>query len=491
MLSSRSDIRKRLTVQAPDPATEIFVVNGQFRRIASAMGSLSIDVPEGIYKIRFRSGSEQQDQLVDVSGEHEEVIVRGAPLNFKSAAPLSNTSSKGEFHLAIAADQSRKVHFHAGRGSQLFLFTRDLIADAASPPWEGVSLHNLDGERVADFANGICIPEKKYGALNMEVDPGTYRLRVETGKLGTIEMFLVAVPGWQTQIFLLATDFYVGKEHVRRAGLKKASVLMSHAGAGFNPGNDHVRLAELARQGLESGRNIMKSADLKRMLSEKFEDPMLGIYGAHLLLRARRPDHALLDIVAGNLTRMIGPHPDVLALKLRKRGKSKKTPAISFPSPPMLQNSWRLIVRQSLERVATVPPGSPAERFADNLLSSSPWLLHQLPEGPISRPAMHSFAQVKRRLLSFVEIGATGARERIITQVQNRPSDFSALEKSMINLTFRSEKFADDLSGQKSPRATSQETTVSRIIRNLDALPSSISRTVDALSEKLNIGDDR
>jgi hypothetical protein len=469
-------------VEAPDRTTEIFLIDQRFRRIASAVGSLRTEVRPGYYKVRFRSGKTQRDQLVEVPPGEGTVRVRGAHIHFQSAAPIAETATTREDHRDHAAAESRRVHLRHGRGGQIFLFARDLAPEGASLPWEGVSLHDLDGARIAELGAGVSSAPEHFAALNVEVDPGTYRLRVETPPLGVYEMFLVACPNWQCQVYLLAGEFRAGAARVRRATLRTASLLMVRPGVGFDPHSEHLRLADLARLGLESGRSVVRGEDLNELLFGKFENPMLGIYGAHLLLLEHRRPHALIDKVQANLTRLLGPHPDVLALGLRP-GAPAPPRDLSFPTPPMLQSSWDLIVRGSHQRHALVPSGSLTDRIADGLLDAGPWLLHRVPDAEPARAAEEvGVAEARRKLKKLLELAATPEGLERLKRARRERLAMSSLELGILNSALQP-PLAAELTELQYP-----EMTVAQVFRNVGAPSASIARSAASLWSKVEGG---
>jgi hypothetical protein len=480
----------RLEVRAATPATEIFLIDHRFRRIASGIGELEHEVPPGFYKLRFRAGRSQHDRLVEVSGDRARLPIEAEPVRYESAAPVADTAGEASGHAEHSARLSRELHARPGRGSGLFVFVRDQETGAGRTPWQGVSLHALDGGRIAELGEGERDPGRGFAALALEVEPGTYRLRVETGSLGTYEMFLVTRPGWQTQAFLMVEDFVAGSEHLRRPALRSTAVLMARQGAGFDPGRDDLRLADLARIGLRSGREVLRAADLEAMVGSKFESPMLGIYGAHLLLLSSRPDHRLLDMVVANLRVLVGEHPDVLALELRP-GARERAADLRFETPTMLRASWDLVVRASHRRVSLVPAGSFADRFAGNLAASVPWLLHRHVPAP-ARPAEEPppFATARRLLERLTSLEPT---EALLEQVQRlrRSKELSGLERTLLRATLP----AFDPSATAGPGPTlgdlearrARASDVSRVLRELSAPAVTVARSVEKLSRELGI----
>ena len=86
MSSSKPD-PGTLNIRAADEATEIFVIDSDFKRIKSAIGWLRLEVLPGFYKVRFRSGASQYDHLVEVKSGNT-VEVEGPAIEFYSAAPI-------------------------------------------------------------------------------------------------------------------------------------------------------------------------------------------------------------------------------------------------------------------------------------------------------------------------------------------------------------------------------------------------------------------
>jgi len=479
MSTSRSESRVRLDIRAPEQTTEIFLIDGRFRRLASGLGELRLEVPPGLYKVRFRSGTEQRDELIEAVAGSSPVYVTTAPLGFASAAPIVETSTTREYHRAAAATESTRVHLSVGQGSQLFLFARDVLDQPGEPPWTGISLRDIEGTAIAELEQGACDPGQAYGALNVALDPGTYRLRVDTEPLGRYEIFLVTCPGWQTQAFLSAADFQAGEVSLRRAALKTAAVFMARTGFGFHPGAEEARLAELARQGLASGRNVVRGADLNTLLRGKFENPILGIYGAHLLLLAHRPNHALIDTVYANLNDLLGGHPDVDVLPLRG-GATGSTP-LEFPAPPMLRASWEMIVKASLRRTSIVPAGSATERLADGLMSTTPWLLHRVPETEPVETTEVPYAAARRILERLIEFGQGDGRQ-LMEQMQRDRTAVSSLEQRIIQAALGAARLAE-----MSTTETTTTGSMGQIMRDLGAPASAIARSSGSLATKMGL----
>ena len=137
-----------LAMSAADDATEIFLIDAGLRRIASGLGHLEMEVPLGIYKVRFRSGASQQDQLVEVPSPGARVKVEAPPLLFRTAAPIVRTLTTHEYQSGPASAMSRRVHVDCGRGGELFVFVREEEESREFAPTH-LTIHALDGTELA------------------------------------------------------------------------------------------------------------------------------------------------------------------------------------------------------------------------------------------------------------------------------------------------------------------------------------------------------
>jgi hypothetical protein len=93
--------------------------------------------------------------------------------------------------------------------------------------------------------------------------------------------------------------------------------------------------------------------ELEEILVRKFQNPIAGILGGHLLLQEERrrpiptPKLSLLDDVVENLRALVGDeHPDVEALSLHCPTTGLRTTK-PFRQPPLFARSWELIVEAS------------------------------------------------------------------------------------------------------------------------------------------------
>lgn len=379
-----------LKVAAEGPGTEIFLLDDQSRQMARAVGSLRTRQPPGVYKIRFRAGYATREQIILLLDTPVEVNCQ--PLAFFSPVPLEGTAGYVESHAKAAEKLSRGAKpVVAGEGARIFFFARDCggAAEAGSPgvqpltvenPADGLSLKSVAGKTLVDLAQKSEVEGGKepWAFCAVEVAPGPYVLSLKTPDGKVLEQTVYAPRGWHAQVFL--TQRLQGGDMENRAqkapDLCGAALLLSENKC-FNSDDRDARLTELARVSLSNRRRVV-AGELREMLRRKFEHPMLGIYGAHLLLLEEELDAPLYQIVLDNLRHIFkDAHPDVEALSL---ATDMGATSHVFSVPPMLRRGWSLVVKATAKRPELVPLGSPAARVADCVLGSEPWLTWVPPE---------------------------------------------------------------------------------------------------------------
>ncbi len=369
--------KMHLRVNTHDEVAEIFVIDAHFHLVDCGVGRSKIfDLDPGVYTVKVRTGSQTQEDYAILrlgeEGDAEPLVKDFPPLKFSSSAPLSNTTKTHEYQMSAAATHSREVHVHAGQGSSIFVFVRDWTPPTrpAVPrigsPARGLTLRDAQGNFIADFARQSVSGNggDPWSAGNVSVNPGLYRLSLETSSGAKLEQVVIASPGWQTQIFLLQRAYGESLDD-RQADLPGASILHSRPQIGFDPSGDDMRLTELIRLGLSESRQILSDRIVDELLWGKFENPMLGIYGAHLLLLNKELASDRLHLVIANLRELLGrQHPDVEALAL-------KVALDDVPSmldyPPMLRKSWWYVLDATVRRPDLVPLGSFAANMAGRL----------------------------------------------------------------------------------------------------------------------------
>ncbi|HWX28863.1 MAG TPA: hypothetical protein VNZ53_15670 [Steroidobacteraceae bacterium] len=367
----------RLTVTAGDELAEISVIDGSLNPVTKGVGRLDQTLAGGLYKVLVRVGSHVDEQLVALDQDRD--LSFAAP-NIPSPIPLASSSRSHEYHSAAAVQAATNARDTFGNGASILIFAREWTADSSGSrnnPAAGLTFLDDDEnflasiEQRADFR----INGDPSAGWRCDVAPGSYRLRLDLPDGTSSERTLYAAPQTQTQIFLLQRDYVLSDGTTpRRADFSGGTVAISTY-FGFDPHNRRARLSELAKYALTQTRHILSDQLLKQLLDEKFDDPMLGLLGAHLVLRDHPQDTRLFQIVTDNLLRLLGPaHPDLQALWLRRDNRSGIND-LQLRTPPMLRRSWDLATEESVRNPNIIPPGSPSNAVMLNVFPAAPWLI--------------------------------------------------------------------------------------------------------------------
>lgn len=405
----------RLEVTAGSPLAEVFLINHAFALVDRSIGDLDSTVEPGVYKVKARLGDAGLERLVLLQDDLKLDLTED--LRIASPAPIAGTMRTREHDMVAAQDAGVDAVTQLGAGSQLFVMTRRWSPDgAASHGTEALaaSLHGPDGEALAsiDPADG----ESTAGAT-YDVDPGPYLVRWRSESGVAAEQSVYAVADWQTQLFLLQEP---GESP--DLGRSRVSVLMARAG--FDPHDPQQRHVEEARTALADERKVA-SEFLNEALLEQLDNPMLGLFAAHLMLiardaardadreaeeqRARRRsgvagprapvqfDQLRFDDLVRSLRALLGSgHPDVLALATQVSGQdlAELEPLIA---PPMLWRSWVTLIEASNDEPRLVPAHT--WRRAMAALPLRPFLIWSQNAGE----AASQLEQVVERALADVE----------------------------------------------------------------------------------------
>lgn len=465
--------------------SEVFLVDGGMRRIASGVGTLTAAVSPGIYKIRTRKGGEQMDRLIEVTGNESMQYERAPSIPLTSAAPIFGSSNSHEFQANPAHQLSLRVHRQYGIGSRLFVYLRDPeVSSNRDWPLIGpsVSIHDLDGNPICDLDAGEISPNSGFGGLNVELNPGTWRLRVETGPLGSYEIFVTTVDGWQTQVFMVMDEFRHAGKTVRRPSLREAVVMMAKLSDGFNPHGDDERLVSLAKSALAYNRPLMAEDTMNRLVYKKFSDPLFGIYALGLLLLEKKSYSYDTTEILRNLERLLGgDHPDLMALKLAFDPEASVV-AGPFNRPPLLYQSWQQMLRYSRDNNRAIPGNGLLSQLAEDFVIVRPWLIHRLPRNreDNARSSSATLASAKRTLANLIQ----NPVEFPIFDSTNMPA-LSGLEAQILR-RIDDQVELNRISGEENS-SSSEASQANRIFSRLNAPGYSIANAVERIASRLDV----
>jgi hypothetical protein len=396
-----------LTVNAADKVAEIEVLDGSKNQVAVGLGTVRAELPAGIYRVRVRVGPTKSEQLVSLDQDRAIDFGQEA-LEFPTPVPLAMTSKTHEYHMLAAHEVSQSTPVALGEGAKILVFSRDWSREqnATSAPMAGLSLHDAIGKKLVNLSQTAEVRRERDSSAGsfLSVAPGAYRLRLTLPDNTASERIIIAVRDWQTQIFLLMRNY----GRARRADLGGAAIVMSRSGFDAQGQSKGARVAALARFALTNGHKIA-DAVYQELLELKFEDPILGLLTAHLLLRETPVKGNLFEEVLANMNAKLGQdHPDVQALGLRSNERGDQS-NIRFRLPPMLRSSWDLITTATVGSAVRVQQRSVASSILGLVLPTAPWLTWRASD---SKPAILREARRQKQvaLETFVRAYAKTSR---------------------------------------------------------------------------------
>lgn len=361
-----------LSIKTASDLTELTVFDSRQRVVASGLGSLETRLRAGLYQLRAQLGPTIHERLLSIE-EDKTIKIEFDDLLYPTPVPLLGSIQRRDYHGEAVSALSWGEPVKKGDGAQLLIFARGWSPDesASGDPLLGLTLHDSAGTELLDLSQNAqrrVEPDVCAGVL-VAVDPGPYRLRLKLANGAVRERMLFGVRHWQTQIFFLMRDS--GGD--RRADIDGGAVVMSQDH--FRWAGEGERAAVIARYGLTNDRPITDGVR-RVLLRLKFADPILGLLGAHLLLRDAPHDVRLRAEVMGNLRRMLGEdHPDVQALELPDMAGR---PPRQLSAPPLLRASWDLATGFSVSHKDFIPEIDAFKEVQTTIQPSMPWLVWQL-----------------------------------------------------------------------------------------------------------------
>jgi hypothetical protein len=342
-----------------EPGTEIFVIDERFRLIDHNSGRLQARLPFGIYKIKTRVARSVKEKVF-LLDENQPDLQGVASVPVLAAAPLPATVLHHEYHEA-AAVSAPAVDVVKAPGAAITVMAR-VWTQAGHPaavfqPWLGVKIVDEGGKTVADLERDGTRDTggDPFAVCSLSVRPGIYFLRQHLANRQDVEQSLVVPENWHLRAFILRVG-EPGRQTL--SPYPRVSLMMHRTDRDFRLDDPARKGMEIARVALADERAILDN-ELEALLLLKFEDPVAGIIGGHLLLieneRNPRRDIGLLDEVVKNLRLLVGnEHPDVECLSLRCPDESlRRNTAVRLP--PLYQRSWKLLIEASQNNPALVP----------------------------------------------------------------------------------------------------------------------------------------
>jgi hypothetical protein len=367
---SASDIE--LTVTCDNAAAELLVVGSDFKMIAHGAPPLRARVEPGIYALKAKIGSKVTERLELIEPRAEPYSFELPAPRFESPMPLDGTTTSREDQreapdpfMRSSGPRISLQGENAGTGS-LVLFVRDTDhsnsahaaeqREAYAKGFEGFQLLDLGGRQIVDFdTRAVKKPEHGYLGAQVQLAAGPYVLAWGHDDQQTC-LAINVVKGWALQVFLRLQSVGGDSTHMRPAFCDAAFVL-DRVDAGYSAAREDFRIMEAARIALLDRRPVAGGQKMRTLLAGRCTNPMLNLYGAHLLLTVPKGDFDLLAQVVTNTAAVLGSlYPDLAALAWACESGTGKRPAgfdtrpwpeilAALDGPPLLTPSWDLLLK--------------------------------------------------------------------------------------------------------------------------------------------------
>jgi hypothetical protein len=365
-----------LKVTAGSPLAEVFLIDDDFVLVERSVGDLECDVPPGVYKVKAKLADATAERLVLL--DHNEALDISDDLEVGSPVPIARAPVQRARDISVGQAPSGPVAPRMADGAEIFLMTRGGPTSGGTPAGPpGISLHRLDGTTIQSLEPRAGDPPDEQ-SRTITIDPGPYLIRRRDRWGDVAEQCVYAVTGWQTQVFAFEeagdeADEEAGDE--AEIGRSRVSVLMAQHP--FDPGDPELPLIEQARAALADNRKV--ATESLGELFEETDNPMLWLFGAHLMLIARDTalqedeqrtsgrlreaavtapvgfDQARFDRIVDRLSEVLGPgHADVVALATQRTDQNLQS-LQPVSAPPMLWRSWVLLIAASNAMPTLVP----------------------------------------------------------------------------------------------------------------------------------------
>lgn len=365
---SDSDALHELRFDVTDPEALITVFDGHDLQILQAKGTESLRVKPGLYTVRIESAGQVKQAIVKAPQKRPLEMPR-----VFSPVPLESAADHHEYY----SDNSRRLSVNNtasyaawGGGGRILLFLRlsSMNAPRTGDIAEGLSLLDPAGATMIQLTDANVVQrDDAFGwvAFSTDLLPGYYRLRYDGAEVREAGLYVFG--GWTTQVFVMYHE---------KPRLEQMRVLLSWSGAGFDPSDPGIALADRAILGLQNGLRmvgaLLPEQERQYLLQGKFRNPMLGLIGAHWLLASESVASNYARLVLDNLRNLIGPCPDLTALEVEagRRYAGWPAPASVVWTPPMIRRGLEILARDAPHLLV---PGSLAEQALPALYADSPW----------------------------------------------------------------------------------------------------------------------
>lgn len=414
--------------------TEVFLVNHAFELVARSVGALDVEIPPGLYKVKFRRGRAiSQETLVLPPGTA--LVDVPVPAGFTPEVAEARPAARSASEPTGARTASRQVDAALAGAISVTIARSEEVGPPVTP---SVRLCDDAGRRLADSAPSDVSPRDAI-LTQSSLPPGHYRLMLTLPDIGILEQTLVVCAGWRTEVRAGLRNYALhGEAEAWGADLGDATMLMAPMGSPSVP-PDIRSYSRFVKAWLAGPQLTIATAHAERLVKTTIEDPLFGLCLAHALarqteldkssgLREPRARRTLLRALVEKLTALIPMHPDLVALRLRLGSKVERP----FTTPPMLLNSWNIVSAAASGRPTLVPKDSIASLVPGRVWSSSTWLLWR--SDAVSAPEASESHVARRSLIAKITKGHLERSKGRSSSMVGAGSDFTDLERAVAQM---------------------------------------------------------
>ena len=436
-MSSSERPMHRLVVEAPEPGLGVLVIDAEghiVARCADGQSRIEVDLPRGLYTVRStRSGAFAE---TDLRLDNPKTVEATMPPMF-SASTIPGGVTTHEYHTYPAWEASQiptgpEQAWNGAADAGLLLFTRapkkmlryDLSPQC--PVYVGedqfvkLSLRTLDGRTLSRFeadakhningaGSSAYSAKLSHGLLILE-DQGEFPRQIP----------VPLMRGWQTQLFVMH-DRRLLWEDLRLAMVTEDALASRKYRNPFDESAEDVRAAQDMDAGLLALQNDAPSVApqlIDAFLGSKFQNPILGLLGAYLMLmherrKARDSDYRVdiehIRIVLDNLHALLFESADVVALRLLAEPWLGKPTLAPVTRIPMFRYGAEVLLKEAASDLSLVPEGSLLDLVSDRLYGDTVWTTWKPISLPLGRRASSTLPDEVPREPNWVEYAVVDA----------------------------------------------------------------------------------
>jgi kumamolisin len=335
-------------------------------------GPGTLELAVGLYLVRAELADAFKDQVVILDAPKD--IGDVTPLR-ETAAPLRGAREIPPVSYSEISGRETKTNTAPGPigigpnpESRLVLFVR-AIRPGLEPGRvlaRGLQLLDTSAAIILDFnsAGKHIRSSDTEGWLTFSADavPGLYILRCSGEQPRDLPIHLY--PGWETQVFVVCQ---------KRPLLEGAKIFMAPKGLGFQSDDEIATAVDLGTDCLQNGFAFPPKPIFASLLEGKFDNPMLGLIGAHALLRQDPPDRERIWKMLGDLRRLLPGSLDVRALEVRAAQRlDEPVDGDTVMQVPMIRAGLEYLIAAS-DVEGLIPGDSLVSRVAPRAYADSFW----------------------------------------------------------------------------------------------------------------------